>query len=82
MTQPNDKTIQLGVEEQASGICQNILEETLRQGAQRLLGQAIEREVEEYLEEHALERDERGHRLVVRNGRLPPTDDPERDRSC
>lgn len=71
MTQPNDKTIQLGVEEQANGICQNILEETLRQGAQRLLGQAIEREVEEYLEEHALERDERGHRLVVRNGRLP-----------
>lgn len=71
MTQPNDKTIQLSTEEQASGVCQNLLEETLRQGAQRLLAQTIEREVEEYLERHVQERDECGHRLVVRNGRLP-----------
>jgi len=71
MTQPNDKTIQLNTEEQASSVCQNVLEETLRQGAQRLLVQTIEREVEEYLERHVQERDERGHRLVVRNGRLP-----------
>jgi transposase-like protein len=71
MTQPNDKTIQLSSEEQASGVCQNLLEETLRQGAQRLLAQTIEREVEEYLERHVQERDECGHRLVVRNGRLP-----------
>jgi transposase-like protein len=71
MTQPNDKTIQLNPEEQASGVCQNLLEETLRQGAQRLLAQTIEREVEEYLERHVQERDECGHRLVVRNGRLP-----------
>ncbi|HEV2731173.1 MAG TPA: IS256 family transposase [Terriglobales bacterium] len=71
MTQPNDKTIQLSAEEQARGICQNMLEETLRQGAQRLLAKAIEQEVEDYLQEHAQERDERGHRLVVRNGSLP-----------
>lgn len=71
MTQPNDKTIQLRAEEQASGVCQNVLEETLRQGAQRLLAEAIEREVEDYLEKHAEARNERGHRLVVRNGSLP-----------
>lgn len=71
MTQPNDKTIQLKREEQASGVCQNMLEETLRRGAQRLLAEAIESEVEDYLGEHAQARDERGHRLVVRNGRLP-----------
>ena len=71
MTQPNDKTIQLNPEEQASSVCQNMLEETLRQGAQQLLAKAIEREVEEYLEKHARERDEGGHRMVVRNGKLP-----------
>lgn len=41
MTQPNDKTIQLNTEEQASSVCQNVLEETLRQGALRLLAQTI-----------------------------------------
>ena len=71
MTQPNDKTIQLNAEEQASGVCQNMLEATLRQGAQRLLAEAIDQEVEEYLQKHEQARDERGHRLVVRNGRLP-----------
>jgi transposase-like protein len=71
MTQPNDKTIQLNPEEQASSVCRSLLEETLRQGAQELLARAIEGEVEEYLLKHARERDEGGHRLVVRNGRLP-----------
>ena len=58
-------------EEQASSVCQNILEETLRQGAQRLFARSVEREVEEYLQKHAQERDERGHRMVARNGSLP-----------
>jgi len=40
----------------------------LREGAQRLLGQAIETEVAEYIERHAQLRDAGGHRLVVRNG--------------
>lgn len=71
MTQPNDKPIQLNATEQASGVCRNMLEETMRQEAHRLLAQAIEREVEDYLEKYAQVRDERGHRLVVRNGRLP-----------
>ena len=40
----------------------------LRQGAQRMLAQAIEAEVTEYIERHADLRDAAGHRLVVRNG--------------
>ncbi|MCA1604561.1 MAG: IS256 family transposase [Acidobacteria bacterium] len=71
MTQPNDKTIQIKLSEEASGVCRNVLEETLRSGAQRLLAEAIEREVEEYVQAHAIERDAHGHRLVVRNGHFP-----------
>jgi transposase-like protein len=47
------------------------LTEVLRQGARKMLGEAIEAEVAGYLKsrEHLL--DEVGHRAVVRNGRLP-----------
>src|SRR5436190_12186052 len=47
------------------------LDEILRQGAQKLLGEAIQNEVEEYIQAHAVLRDDKGHRLVVRNGYLP-----------
>jgi putative transposase len=47
------------------------LEEVLRKGAQRLLGEAIEAEVTEYIERHQHLVDARGRRLVVRNGHLP-----------
>ena len=47
------------------------LDELVRQGAQRMLQTAIEVEVDEFLAEHAERRDACGHRLVVRNGRLP-----------
>ena len=40
----------------------------LREGAQRMLAQAIEAEVSEYIERHAPQRDAGGHRQVVRNG--------------
>lgn len=49
----------------------DILTEILRQGAEDLLAMAIEDEVAEYLARHARLRDGEGHRLVVRNGRLP-----------
>jgi transposase-like protein len=71
MTQPNDKTVQIEVPNEASHVCQNVLEATLRRGAQRLLSEAIEHEVEEFIRAHASFHDERGHRLVVRNGHLP-----------
>jgi putative transposase len=50
------------------------LTEILREGAQQMLGQAIEHEVAEYLRRHAHQRDEHGRRLVVRNGYLPARD--------
>jgi len=49
----------------------DILNEILRQGAQKMLGRAIENEVAEYLGRHADQRDEDDRRLVVRNGYLP-----------
>jgi transposase-like protein len=47
---------------------QDVLTGILRDGAQRLLAQAIEVEVAEYIEAHTQMLDGRGHRLVVRNG--------------
>lgn len=47
------------------------LADVLRQGARQMLQQAIEAEVELYVQAHAHERDESGRRLVVRNGHLP-----------
>ena len=47
---------------------QDVLTGILRAGAQRLLGQAIEAEVADYLAAHQDLRDEQGRRLVVRNG--------------
>jgi len=47
------------------------LQEVLRQGAQRMLTQAIEAEVAEWIGQHEHLTDERGRRQVVRNGYLP-----------
>jgi len=47
------------------------LDEALRKGARRMLMAALEAEVEEYVERNEEAVDEDGHRLVVRNGRLP-----------
>jgi putative transposase len=44
------------------------LDELVREGARRMLAAALEAEVDGYLAAHAGERDERGRRLVVRNG--------------
>jgi transposase-like protein len=48
------------------------LDEICRQGAQRMLAAALEAEVAAYVEAHTRERDERGRRLVVRNGHAEP----------
>ncbi|MCH7729369.1 MAG: IS256 family transposase, partial [Planctomycetes bacterium] len=49
----------------------DVLTEILHKGAQALLVQAIEGEVTDWIEHHADLKDQNGHRLVVRNGRLP-----------
>jgi len=51
----------------------DVLTEILRDGAQRLLGQAIEAEVDDWIERHADVVDDSGRRRqVVRNGHHPP----------
>jgi len=47
------------------------LTDILRQGAQRMLAQAIEAEVAGWIDAHSQVRDEAGHRQVVRNGSMP-----------
>ena len=44
------------------------LDELAREGARRMLMEALEVEVAEYIETHRGQRDEAGHALVVRNG--------------
>ena len=58
--------------EKAVEAAKGSLDEVLREGARRMLQDAIEAEVADYVEEHQRERDPgSGHRLVVRNGALP-----------
>ena len=47
------------------------LSEVVRHGARQIIRQAVEAELQAFLEEHAAERDGRGRRSVVRNGYLP-----------
>lgn len=49
----------------------DVLSDVLRQGAQRMLAQAIEAEVAEWIDGHAEVTDRKGRRQVVRNGYLP-----------
>lgn len=58
--------------ESQEGELPGTLDELAREGARRLLAVALELEVEAYLAKHTEVRDERGHRLVVRNGKARP----------
>ena len=49
----------------------SVLEKVLREGAQRMLIQAIENEVDEFIEKHSTRVDRDGRRVVVRNGYSP-----------
>jgi putative transposase len=51
--------------------CHDVLTDVLRAGAQRLLAQAIQAEVETYLDARTHLQDEAGRHQVVRNGYLP-----------
>ena len=50
----------------------SLIDEIVREGARRMLAAALEAEVAAYIAAHAGELDERGHRLVVRNGHAVP----------
>jgi len=61
----------LAMDSSPTGQAKDVLTDILRQGAQRMLAEAIENEVAEYIAAHANERDAADHRLVVRNGHTP-----------
>ena len=50
---------------------QDVLTDLLRDGARRLLAQAIEAEVATWIDAHAHLTDQTGRQQVVRNGHLP-----------
>ena len=58
-------------DEQAGAELALDLDELLREGARRMLAVALEAEVDAYIAAGAEARDERGHRLVRRNGHAP-----------
>jgi putative transposase len=60
------------VDEQAQAELTTDLDELLREGARRMLAVALEAEVDAYLAAHQQFTDERGHRLVRRNGYAEP----------
>jgi hypothetical protein len=49
-----------------------LIDELVREGARRMLAEALQAEVDDYIARFADERDEAGHRLVVRNGSHQP----------
>ena len=66
----NDSVIEL--EKEVETACRSALDETLREGAKRMLQAAIEAEVAEYITHHQGLRDSAtGYRQVVRNGYKP-----------
>ncbi|OLL89039.1 Mobile element protein [Pseudonocardia sp. Ae356_Ps1] len=50
----------------------SLIDELVREGARRMLAQALQAEVDAYIAQFAGERDETGRRLVVRNGSHQP----------
>jgi putative transposase len=60
------------VTDEASREEASTLDEICREGARRMLAVALEAEADAYLAELVGERDERGRRLVTRNGHARP----------
>jgi transposase-like protein len=57
-----------------SSASSSLIDEIVCEGARRMLAEALQAEVDAYIDRFAGERDERGHRLVVRNGSHAPRD--------
>ena len=52
----------------ARSAASSVIDEIVREGARRMLAEALRAEVDAYIAQFADVRDEKGHRLVVRNG--------------
>ena len=63
-----EQTKDAEIETQGPG---TVLEEIARRGARQMLASAMDAEVAQFLEKHADKTDEKGRRLVVRNGHMP-----------
>jgi hypothetical protein len=50
----------------------SLIDEIVREGARRMLAEALQAEVDDYLAQFSAERDQNGRRLVVRNGTHQP----------
>jgi hypothetical protein len=64
---PGDEPGQKGAKDGSS-----LIDEIVREGARRMLAEALQAEVDAYIAAHAAERDGNGRRLVVRNGSHGP----------
>jgi len=71
MTERSTGVSQLPLEGQSPSKAGDVLTDILREGARKLLAQAIEAEVQDWIDSHARLVDEGGRRLVVRNGYSP-----------
>src|SRR3954447_8031099 len=65
----NESTIDIRIVPLPTG--QDVLTEVLRDGARRMLAQAVEAEAAAWIQAHADLKDEAGRKQVVRNGHLP-----------
>src|SRR6516225_9959119 len=65
----NESTTDIRIVPLPSG--QDVLTEVIRDGARRMLAQAVEAEVAAWIDAHAHLKDDAGRRQVVRNGHLP-----------
>ena len=68
------KVVQVKQESQsaASVPSLSLLDEITGEGARRMLAAALRAEADSYIDQFAVELDEDGHRLVVRNGHAEP----------
>lgn len=60
--------VQDGSSGEEEGRPASLIDEIVREGARRMLAEALQAEVDAYIAWFAAERDEQGRRLVVRNG--------------
>src|SRR4051812_29880573 len=61
-----------GCSDGGSSAGSSLIDQLVREGARRMLAEALQAEVDAYIARFAGERDERGRRLVVRNGSHEP----------
>src|SRR4051812_10340148 len=61
-----------GSDDEGSSAGSSLIDQLVREGARRMLAEALQAEVDAYIAAFAGERDEDGRRLVVRNGHHQP----------